>query len=124
VIFHAGRSGIEPESIRPCADPALRTGDDGTRASTCSDTLARDVEMRCRCPATANVLARHRLPGATQLALLTASDTNAGIRERSPSYPLAATSKVLLVTEARPAARRDPGGNAERVHGSPPHASG
>jgi hypothetical protein len=33
VIFHAGRSGIEPESIRPYADPSLCARDRRTRAS-------------------------------------------------------------------------------------------
>jgi uncharacterized protein len=123
VIFHAGRSGIEPEAVRPYAlirhyVPAIEAhphvqfvlGHAGARDVADAITAAQ------RFP---NVWLEVAGQGATQLAAIvdTVGPERVLFGSDWPFYPLAATlAKVLLVTEGRPAARsailRD---NAERV---------
>lgn len=123
VIFHAGRSGIEPESIRPYAlirhyVPAIAAyprvqfllGHAGARDVADAITAAQQhpnvwLEIACQ--------------GATQLAgiLDAVGPERVVFGSDWPFYPLAPTlAKVLLVTEGNPSARaailRD---NAQRV---------
>lgn len=123
VIFHAGRSGIEPESIRPYAlirhyVPAIRAF---PRVQfVLGHAGARDVEDAVLAARQhANVWLEIACQGATQLASILDRVGHERVVFGSdwPFYPLAATlAKVLLVTEGRPAARaailRD---NAQRV---------
>jgi hypothetical protein len=123
VIFHAGRSGIEPEFMRKYA--LMRRYERGIAAFPRVQFLlghagARDVqgavELARKYP---NVWLEITGQGVSQLQrilndvgtdrLLFGSDW--------PFYPLAATlAKVLLVTETRPAARAGIlGDNAERM---------
>ena len=123
VIFHAGRSGIEPESIRPYAlirhyVPAIAAyprvqfllGHAGAR--DVDDALAAAQQYP-------NVWLEIACQGATQLSgLLSALGAERLLFGSDwPFYPLAATlAKVLLVTEGKPEARAAIlGGNAERM---------
>ncbi|RIL05339.1 MAG: amidohydrolase [Proteobacteria bacterium] len=123
VIFHAGRSGIEPEWMRPYAlirhyTPAIEAfprvqfllGHAGAR------DVADAVTAAQRYP---NVWLEIACQGATQLAAIldTVGPERVVFGSDWPFYPLAATlAKVLLVTEGRPAARAAIlQGNAERV---------
>lgn len=112
VIFHAGRSGIEPESIRPYAlirhyVPAIRAH---PRVQfVLGHAGARDVEDAVAAAQQhANVWLEIAGQGATQLASIVDRIGHERVVFGSdwPFYPLAATlAKVLLVTEGRPAAR-------------------
>jgi hypothetical protein len=112
VIFHAGRSGIEPESIRPYAlirhyVPAIAAhprvqfllGHAGARDVADAMAAARqypNVWLEIACQGASQLAAI--LEGVGPDRLLFGSDW--------PFYPLAATlAKVLLVTEGEPAAR-------------------
>jgi predicted TIM-barrel fold metal-dependent hydrolase len=123
VIFHAGRSGIEPESIRPYAlirhyVPAIQAyprvqfvlGHAGARDVADAVAAARQFP---------NVWLEIACQGATQLAEIVATVGPERVVFGSdwPFYPLAATlAKVLLVTERDPGARAAIlAGNAERV---------
>lgn len=123
VIFHAGRSGIEPESIRPYAlirhyVPAIAAyprvqfllGHAGARDVADAIAAAQQhpnawLEIACQ--------------GATQLAeiLATVGPERVVFGSDWPFYPLAPTlAKVLLVTEGNAAARDAIlSGNAARV---------
>lgn len=123
VIFHAGRSGIEPESIRPYAlirhyVPAIAAyprvqfllGHAGAR--DVDDALAAAQQYP-------NVWLEIACQGATQLGTLlnTIGPERLLFGSDWPFYPLAATlAKVLLVTEGKPAARAAIlGANADRM---------
>jgi hypothetical protein len=123
VIFHAGRSGIEPESIRPYAlirhyVPAIAAyprvqfllGHAGARDVADAVAAARQYP---------NVWLEIACQGATQLAALleTLGSERLVFGSDWPFYPIAATlAKLLLVTEKRPDARAAIlGGNAERA---------
>jgi len=123
VIFHAGRSGIEPESIRPYAlirhyVPAIAAyprvqfllGHAGAR--DVGDALAAAQQYP-------NVWLEIACQGATQLdgLMTTLGPERLLFGSDWPFYPLAATlAKVLLVTEGQPGARAAIlGGNAERM---------
>jgi hypothetical protein len=123
VIFHAGRSGIEPESMRPYAlirhyVPAIAAyprvqfllGHAGARDVADALTAARQYP---------NVWLEIACQGATQLSELMDALGHERLLFGSdwPFYPQAATlAKVLLVTEANPDARAAIlGGNAERM---------
>lgn len=123
VIFHAGRSGIEPESIRPYAlirhyVPAIAAyprvqfvlGHAGAR------DVADAVAAAQQHP---NVWLEIACQGASQLAEIveTVGHDRVVFGSDWPFYPLAPTlAKVLLVTEGKPAARAAIlSGNADRV---------
>ena len=112
VIFHAGRSGIEPESIRPYAlirhyVPAISAyprvqfllGHAGARDVADAVTAAQQYP---------NVWLEIACQGATQLSeiLATVGPERVLFGSDWPFYPLAPTlAKVLLVTEKSPSAR-------------------
>lgn len=112
VLFHAGRSGIEPEFMRKYAllrryEPAI---DAFPRVQfVLGHAGARDVEDAMRLAASRpNVWLEITGQGVTQLDAILAANGSERIVFGSdwPFYPLAATlAKVLLVTEKRPAAR-------------------
>jgi predicted TIM-barrel fold metal-dependent hydrolase len=112
VIFHAGRSGIEPESIRPYAlirhyVPAIAAhprvqfllGHAGARDVADAVAAARaypNVWLEIACQGASELASMLDVVGHERLVF--GSDW--------PFYPLAATlAKVLLVTEGKPAAR-------------------
>jgi uncharacterized protein len=123
VLFHAGRSGIEPEFMRKYAllrryEPAI---DAFPRVQfVLGHAGARDVADAMRLAASReNVWLEITGQGVTQLdAILTANGSDRIVFGSDwPFYPLAATlAKVLLVTEkrreARPAILRE---NADRL---------
>ena len=123
VIFHAGRSGIEPESLRPyalirhyvpaiAAHPRVQFVLGHAGARDVADAIAAAQQHP-------NVWLEIACQGATQLSeiLTTVGPERLLFGSDWPFYPLAPTlAKVLLVTERDPSARTAIlSGNAERV---------
>lgn len=113
VLFHAGRSGIEPEFLRKYA--LLRRYEPAANAFprvqfVLGHAGARDVEDAMRLArGHDNVWLEITGQGVTQLGRILAQNGRERLLFGSdwPFYPLAATlAKVLIVTERQPEARR------------------